>query len=262
MKFNSTHFLLIITALILIFIITIFIYIINADYSNNVPSERPNLHKRALSTKKFLFNIDKKNIKQTFPYNKYLDSCDRFDIKSIRNDLSILYSMDSVNFMEYQKAISIALCDSLAYRMKLVLNKYEPDSLIRLIQWVEKFHAYGDIDQQNLNMYEAIYGYWLNLISNKLSDYYKERPSIKYDFKYRYIVCRCIEKQFNSSISNSNFEKVIIYFIEKNWTYLFNKFWNSTSILYKSVVSLIFIFILFPYVYIFICNRKRKKTGK
>lgn len=259
MKFNATHFLLITTTIILIFIITICIYVISADYSHNVPRERPKIHKKNLFTKKFLYDIDKNNISKTFPYNKYLDSCDRFDVKSIRNDLSVLYRIDSVNFMDYQKAISIALCDSLANRMKYVLNNYEPDSLILLIRWAEKFSAYADIDQQNSKLYNVIFSYWLNYISNKLSDYYKERPSIKYDFKYRYIVCRCIENQYNSSISNSNFEKVIIYFIQKNWSYLLNKFWISTGILYKLVVLLIFILIIFPYVYLFILIRKKKK---
>src|SRR5207244_2242716 len=97
------------------------------------------------------------------------------------------------------------------------LQNYNPDTLLLLIQWAEKFQNYAEIESDNYFLYDAIYGFWLSKISNKIAFYSTQDNSIKYDFKYQFIVARCNEKHFSVAVSVTPVEKIIDNIVSKKW---------------------------------------------
>jgi hypothetical protein len=235
--------------MLLILIIAYLVLLIDIDYSSDIPVDRGQASTSHYDLLSRLKTSDASHLKDNFPYKDYLDSGNFHDAISLQRDLG---SMNSVTHDEMlsQEVLSIALTEKLLDRVKPSFEKYNPDSLIRLLQWSEKFNAWSEMDEKNSLFYKAVYDYWCNFISNTLAEYYEVSYAVKYNYKFRYLSDRLREKQYNTPVRGTWSEKVITQMIRKNWSYLFNKFWHSTTLLYKSLVFLLILILIFPYFYI------------
>lgn len=226
-------------------------FIAKVDYASDIPVEK----QAPLATSHDIFALlsatDSLDFKASFPYSKYLDEASLYDILSLRSDLQAMDSIHKNDEMLNQEILSIALTEKLEERIQSSYNTYQPDTLIRLLQWAEKFNAYSLIDEPRATLYQVIYNHWLNVISNALQGYYEKDPSVKYNYKFRYLCDRLKEQQYSTPVKGTYFEKIIYQLIQKNGSYLFNKFWHATSIAYKLLVLLLVLIVIFPYIYIF-----------
>lgn len=233
--------------LIILGVVLLF-FIVRTDHSNYVPQQRSLPTKSSFNLKLRIKKSDSTDLLNLFPYDIYLDSADRWNIGSIKNDLKVLddaYNDSSMN----RQVLSIALTSKLFSRIDNYLNKYNPDTLIYLIQWAEKFQDYALIEPENDLFYNSICSYWLSSLSNKIHFYSTQNNSIKYDFKFKYIVARLTELSSNPGIGVTKFEKVIDNVVSNKWSHLIESSWNQTSLLQK----LAFFMIVFITIYGYYC---------
>ncbi len=252
---NPLNWLLLVIVTVLIFFLAL---VIRVDYSNDIKVERPITTNKSFSLYPALQGVDLANFKESFPYQRYLDSADFMNINSICADLDAMDSIHPDDEMGNQEVLSIALTEKLEEQLKPSFINYNPDSLLMIIQWAEKFNAYSQLDEKRATLFQVIYNHWFNFVSNTLGTYYEKSYTIKYNYKFKYINDRVREKQFITPIKGTYLEKVVNQLIQKNWSYLFNKFWHATTIAYKGVVLLFVFIIIFPYIYIFKRGFKNK----
>lgn len=164
----------------------------------------------------------------------------------------------SSNQQANQEYISVVWTTELQKKIDSKFTQYNPDSIIMLIQWAEKFKTYGEVDQNKSTLCNVIYTHWLNYCVNKMNQYYEENSGIKNDYKFKYIVSRCSEQQYYIAIGNTHLEKVIENITKANFSYLFNRFWIGSSVFIKTIV---FGFIALFVFMISICIKFIKKLN-
>jgi hypothetical protein len=160
-----------------------------------------------------------------FPYKDYIKSRDLNNQKILNNDLVILKGKTKSDF----ESNSI-LVTTLTEKLYSEIWSTDLDTINQIMVWVDQlnFKESGIEDPINL--------YWYNHFSKHLSNLAKQKTNSKYEFKYRYLAQRCNEKLVLVNAGNSNFEKVILNLIDQNWTYLFNRFWFSSTVLFKIIL--------------------------
>jgi hypothetical protein len=225
--------------------------VIKVDYSDNIPIENANENKCYFDLFNSLKEIKPAYFETNFPYEKYADSAGFRKINFLLEDLIIMDTLNPGNNLQNQQVLSVALTEKLEEQIRPKFEKYNPDSLIMIIQWAEKYEAYAEVDPEHATLFQVISSHWFNFASNTLRNYYDKEYTIKYNYKFRYINNRLRERKYLTTIKATYTEKVIDYIIQKKWSYLFNKFWYATGILYKSIVGLLVLIIIFPYFYIF-----------
>jgi hypothetical protein len=223
----------------------------HTDYSSDIPQERDCPPSNGFEIKIHLpvAGINANTLLEQFPRIAYLDSAGWCDAASISRDLQQLDFVNPDSTSLNRELMIQLLSSDLQKRMIGVFNNYQPDSLIQILQWADKFSHYKEVDLPNAKVYRVVSRFWFNLVSNHLGKLAEERPSIKYDFKFKYLVSYCHAKTFSPPIGYSNIEKTINYFIDKNYSYIFYRFWNSTGWLIKLAVF----FGLLLQVYAFWC---------
>ncbi|WP_210466839.1 hypothetical protein [Rufibacter roseolus] len=237
------------TAFLSIFVLSAAIFpIVGADNASDIPIEKPCPPKTIFNLEAALLKVDKQKLIKSFPYEAYLKGGNICDVNAISRNISAMDSVFPGDPLLNQQILSIALTHKLEERIKPSFKGFNPDSLIQVLQWAEKFNAYAEIDQSKAMFYQVIYGHWMNFISNTLRQAYKEDPSIAYDYKFKYINSRCKEKQFGTPITFTNTEKVVNNLVESKWAYLFSKFWHDTGFAGKLAAFSCLAFILFPYM--------------
>jgi len=243
----------------IILFVCLILFVSNINYSDVFPRPRENTHNKTFNFEKYLKKIDTNNIKATFPYRIYIDSANYDDLNCIKRDVNILNSISTKDTLSNLELFYIALSDTLKNKQSSKFNAYNPDSLYSVIQWAEKYNYYSLIDKKNEILYKAIYDYWINIISNKLEDYYKENNALKYDYKFKYLITKCAEKGYSSSIGSTNFEKILINIGENKWSYLLNRFWNGTGLFFKLPLFLFLLITLYGYYCIIRVHIKGKR---
>lgn len=213
-------------------------FIVKADYGINVLQREEPITKRTFKLSRYLQAVSVDNLEQVFPHASYLDSAQYNNVRFIQEDLVLLDSIAKDPSIGRQ-LMSELLTNRLYHRDSAKLATYNPDSLLALLQWAEKFRYYAEADAANSILYKSISSYWLSHICDRLSAYSRESPSGKYAFKYKYLVARCHELKFTTAVKVGKMEKVVDNLTGNNWAHLVNASWNQTSILQK----IIFIFI-------------------
>ncbi len=228
------------------------------DYSANIHIDHP---EQGITDFRLLPVLqDKKgtDLHESFPYDRFLDSANIYSVTALQGYLADMDSVNPGNPSANQEILSIAFTEKMLQRVQPSLSHYNPDTLLHIIQWAEKFNDYAAVDAPRADLYQVIYDFWLNTAGNNLRDFYTQNPRIKFNYKFRYLADRLREKQFIIPVKGTDTEKVIQQLIAKNWTYLFNKFWHSTGLVYKAVVFFIVLLVLLPYL--ILIRRSRKRT--
>jgi hypothetical protein len=245
MKKVSTWIIVALTSLLLFF----FWKIVETNTNDDIPQVREYSDRMIkICDWPLVDSINPDDLPNRFPYKEYLDSCNTWNILSIKNDLACLDTLFE-NKNNNRRTLSIALTSKLSPRFDKYLQKYQPDSLLVLLQWAEKFKTYAEADQDNKIFYESIYNYWTDTISHILSRTGTKTSSIKYNFKFKYLQTRCIEQRVSPAIKKTSFEKAYENLIYNKWGHLINASWNQTSVIQKIVFLLAVVIFLIGLFY-------------
>ena len=247
MKTNIWKVLFIISLPFSIIFLVLSVFALRND-SSDWPKKITEQSQKKFQLSKHLLGLDSNNVYKNFPYDMYLDSGDIFNINSIRKDLVLI----DTSIKSSDKSLSIfllstALTNNLQEKLSPEFINFNPDRMIQLLRWAEKFDAYSEIDTNNFIFYNSIFISWTSFLQNKMTDYVKENNNIKYNSKFRYIndnlnFCGSIHKP-----QNSKSEKAIVYFFNSKWSYLFDRFWNATSVTFKLLFLLPLLITLYGY---------------
>jgi hypothetical protein len=238
-------------AFLLVIVVLLVYKLSGAKYNNYMPQQKNISDACDFNMLNAVAGLKPENVEASFPFGKYLDSANYNSIVCIKKDLKQLDSATHDRMLS-QKILSDALTSKLSARISSQFVKYAPDSLIYLMQWAEKFQFYADADDENSILYRSIFYHWFSFIGDKLTEYSKEKPSIKYDFKFKYLLARCNEKKVSPSVKITSFEKVIDNVVQSKWGHLFDASWNQASWLQKvGVLLLAFLFLYGIYCIIY-----------
>ncbi len=224
--------------------------VVQKDYP--AQSNTFNLHNR-------LKSIPKDELVKNFPWKDYLDSANWRNITCIKESLAQLDSF-SGDAGTNREMLSGVLTNKLSAKWEAKYNNYNPDSLLNIVQWAEDFRAYAQIDPGNDIFYESVVSYWLSYVTNKLAHFSQKKGSIKYSFKYKYLVARCHELKFTTPVKVSKTEKVLENLTAGKWAHLTDASWNQTSLLQKLVF--LALMLITGYGYYLIITKIIKKWKK
>lgn len=243
-----------ISLFMLIFFLTVILRTKNDD---NIMQIKECSVKTNYNLENALRRLPAEQLRDVFPYDAYLDSSSICDISVIKNDIAVLDKLYGDPDMS-KRLISIALTEKLENKSAGKLASYDPDYLLSLMQWGEKFKAYAELDKENYYVFDGIYGFWMDKISNKLVDYSQEDNSLKYEFKFKYLAVRCNEKKHSVGLAVTKTEKFLQNITYNKWNHLLNASWAQSSNLQRIIFSLLIIFTLYAYFLFFkkILNRK------
>jgi hypothetical protein len=204
----------------------------NIDYKFCIEREESTSVLRELQLDNLITTIN-------FPYDEFLQNINYCDLKVVKQSLSELEKITGNSFLT-QEILSIAYTKEL--RKKLPEN-LDLNSIAFLISWVDNLNVCSKLDETCELFYIAVYSDWYAIFNEELLKIYQNNKSIKYNFKFRYLSQKCAEAKMPLNITPSKFEKIIYNFIDSNWSYLFNRFWGGTSLVFK--FFLVFILIVF-----------------
>jgi hypothetical protein len=240
--------------------ITSLVLIVIADYKDDV-NRLPETQRKAFNLAYHLNGLNPGNFKEKFPYEVYLDSADWRKVSSIRKDVLIMDSFSNDPMLS-QEVLWQTLTEKLEVRVQPTFEQYNTDSLILLLQWVEGFKHYASLNLDNNMLFGAVYDHWMNFIIKTAERYAEQHKSIKYNYKFKYLLSRCDEQTYISSIGKSRLEKIVDNVIERNWSYLLNRFWIGTTVPFKIIIFSILFITLYAYICIFRFHFKSLKSNK
>jgi hypothetical protein len=231
--------------LLLVVIIVLYLFI-RTDYDNQLPQRNNASNRSNFNLAPRFAVIPEDRLAADFPYKAYLDSANYQSLQAIRTDLALmdtLYKDDS----KCREVLSETLTNRLKEKVDPALQQYRPDSLLQLVQWAERFQNYAEADRPNAVFHKSIATFWLTYVSNKLAAYAKNKSSLKYDFKYKYLVGRCYELKYSTPVIVTKMEKVINNLIGSKWGHLTDASWNQASWLQKIVFLILVLITLYAY---------------
>ncbi len=207
---------------------------VKKDYDATIPSEqRCRINQDDVAFYESLWHADPSGFFDSFPYRFFIENGVYCSAAAVKANLLALNKVSPNTRKENQGLLIQALTTELEVFQASRFEEFNPDSLIILLQWVDEFKAYEDMEKEDKALYGIVYTHWMNFITNQLNKHYEDKPSRKFDFKFKYLLASCQAKRFSSSIGKSKLEKVVQYVLEEKYGYLFNRFWNSTGLVAK-----------------------------
>ena len=170
--------------------------------------------------------------------DKYLD---RLPAPGIGDVKYALAAMDRVTHdtIFNRRTLSATLTQERVKRMAGALGRYTPDSLLALIQWAEQFQYYAAFDPADQIFYQSVFGYWLNIVATSLTTASEQTPRIRHDFKFKYLMTRCKEKNYTIGVKVTSFDKFIENILYGNYGHLVHSTWNQSSWVLKLLFLLV-----------------------
>jgi hypothetical protein len=181
-------------AVILVFVVFV---VVRVDNSKDIPPVSTAVTTSQADISLLLKAVQPDQLQKQFPFNEYLKTGNYAHPVLLKKDLFILDSLYPADPMSNQALLSAALTDSLYERKKHLFSGYQPDSLIQLMQWVEPYTHFAVFDKNAELLYLSVYDYWINKISNYLTQYSQQNSKVKYDYKFSYIFSRFAEKKYH-----------------------------------------------------------------
>lgn len=197
------------------------------------------------------------DFEKTFSAKWVLDSVQYTSFNEIKVVLNWMDSVNQDKSRNQQYLLAAILTDSLQNKIHDSFNSFNADSLNAMLVWAEKMKVLSETDANYQMFLEVVSSYWINFVSNNLSKLSEEDSFIKYKFKFKYLVSRCAQNLNQPNIKESNTEKIIKYTIEGRWGYLWDRFYNGTSIIFKTFAFLFGSFTLFSFYCLFLFIRKK-----
>ena len=228
-------------------VLVLIVYVLNAaiknDYDHIIPIEKKCTDTASdFNLETELNKIDLIEIKKTFPYDTFFKHGNYCTAGAVQNILDILNKVNPDEDKSNRGVLIYALTEKLQNKIAHRFETFNPDSLILILQWIDDFKIYENIDKKNSALYGVVHDHWMVFISNQLGKHYEREPSIRFSFKFKYLQSTCQSKKYAPAVGKSNLEKVVEYLLNEEYDYLFNRFWNSTGLFVKSLMILLFCF--------------------
>jgi len=221
---------------------------VTADYSADIEPNASCPPRNDFQLAAQLDGADASNLGVRFSYATYLDSADWCNPAGILRDL---HTLDAINpdSTPLNRALMIeALTVELEKRVAPRLNTYQPDTLIHMLHWAGRLHDCTEVlSKPDARVFRIVSQHWINWIANQLAAHAEAESALKYQFKFKYMVGICQAKGFFPPLGNSKTEKVLNYFIEKRFGYLFHRFWHSTGWAFKALAGLALALVLYAF---------------
>lgn len=131
----------------------------------------------------------------------------------------------------------------------LYFKVYNPDFLLMVISWAEKFKYWAEISNNNDVFYEAISYYWFNEVALRLTAYVKDEPSLTNSFKFKFLLEKCSQNNFLVNIPETSIEKLQKNFIKGNFKHLISASWSDIKIWQKIVILGFVMFTVSSYLF-------------
>lgn len=224
---------IVIILILLIPVLYVFIGALKVDNQDKIPPIRTDYKVLNIySLEKTLTSVSKEDLAERSPYGEYLRHSNPFHIRILQKDLQLLDSLYRGEKMHVRMILSNALTDSLKQVIGPGFNQYQPDSLIRLMQWVQPFRYYAAaLAPEDSLLYVSVHDYWMDFVSNRMAEYTRKESGLKFDFKFRFLQAKCSENNVSVPVKVSYIEKVIYNIIINDWVHLFQASWNQASVL-------------------------------
>jgi hypothetical protein len=126
---------------------------------------------------------------------------------------------------------------------------YNPDFLIMVISWADKFKYWAELSGNNDVFYEAISYYWFNEVALRLTAYVKDEPSLTNSFKFKFLLEKCSQNNFLVNIPETSVEKLQKNFFKGNFKHLISASWSDIKIWQKIVFLVFVMFTASSYIY-------------
>lgn len=205
--------------------------IVKTDYSGFETIYPPNFNKKGISIYELLPDTSKtEDLYDNFPYEQYINNVNLTEINAINRNLKELNTITKSGFLSQN-----ILSNALTQKANKLFTGSGLDTLNMILTWADGFKAYSNIDKSTASFYNSIYDYWYSYVVKELQQIIGENGNQKYAFKYRYLYQRCSNTGAEVIRGTSKFEKIILYIIDSKWSYLFERFWSGTGILFKLV---------------------------
>jgi hypothetical protein len=223
-----------------------------ANYDSNISQEKPCPPRQDFQLARHLAGTNGSNLRERFPHQIYLDSADWCSPTGILQDLQALDAINPDSTHLNRELLTQSLTTELEKQWAPKFASFQPDTLIHVLHWAARFHDYKDVvSKADARVFRIVSRHWLTRASNYLAQISEKKPSFKYNFKFKYLVGVCQSKGCSPPTGNSNIEKTAGYFIEQNYSYLFNRFWNSTGLGFKIVAGSGLMVLLYSFICVF-----------
>jgi hypothetical protein len=249
---KSYKFFVFITIPLIILLSYILYTAVRTDNNENIPPAKFINATDTFHLRPYITSLSPDSLVETFPYNTYLEFANYENVNSIKKDLDTINAVfPSANSLSMQ-ILSDALTEKLFEKNFISNNDYKPDSLLYLFYWAERFKNYAEVDQKNKLLFESIYGYWIQKISNKLTYFSEQDDKIKFDFKFKYLVAKCNENTFTVSLKVSKTDKFLYNLLGNHWAHLIEASWQAISVSQIIIFTIIILTTLLTYLFSFI----------
>lgn len=112
---------------------------------------------------------------------------------------------------------------------------FKPNELMKYLVFAERLSV-QNLDKKYKYFLQGITHYWFNKVSNKLTELVEEDSDIRFNPMYRVLVSRCAQNKYHIALEFTAIEKVISYFIEGKYSYVWGRIWLRTSVFQKFII--------------------------
>jgi hypothetical protein len=195
----------------------------------------------------FLFqNAKFVNGKLNLPEKEYLEHFNYCSLDWMERDL--IYLRDSMGFGNDVKDSYFDLLTKVNFENYNIDSlSFNATSIFNAIVMGERALIYSEQSEENRYFFKAMGRFWLNLSATKLTEICLNNPTLKYDINFKMLVDRCRQNQYNVEIKYVNSEKIVNYLINKEYTYIFNRFWYNTSVVTKCLILFLVTYTIYSY---------------
>lgn len=185
------------------------------------------------------------NIKTDFPCQAFLDSASWWSFQTIKSTFA---ELETVRKIDHNTANEV-MRDCMVGTLLSKWNYTNLDSLELLQTVIEKYQSYIDVSPELADFFGEVSDNFGMYVANKLAEIVSNNKEIKSTFRFNYVVqhAKCLMYPPNIGLDNS--EKVLLNLSHGNFNYLWDRFWNGTSLFVKSLIFLPTIFLLITYIY-------------
>lgn len=193
-------------------------------------------------------SLNSNNIYVAFPYKSYLDSASWWSFKTIQSTFSELENIRKIDHETVNIVLRNCLVDSLLSKW----NYNNIDSLELLLIILEKYQNYAETNPVLSDFFYEVADNYGVFVAKNLTELAENNKNLKSTFKFNYVRQHSKCLTYPPNIGLSNLEKVILNISQGNFSYLWGRFWNGTSFIFKSLIALPMLLVLIFFIYGFI----------
>jgi len=232
----------------------------DSDYFKDLDCQH-NSNESAISEKRSIaefYTTDSLIDRDLFLRNTFL--CHPVGFQSDFDSLAFLYNDE----LAAEDTLTDLLTGGLFRSHKVDFDGFKPNELMKYLVFAERLSV-QNLDKKYKYFFQGVQHYWFNKVSNKLTELVENDSDIRFNPMYRVLVSRCAQNKYHIALEFTAIEKVIAYFIEGKYSYVWGRIWLRTSVLQKFIIIsgmivTIVLYILAIYFLVVYINSKIRKS--